>query len=176
VESFGARFESKNHIIDYWFCRKESNKFDEVKQDKPGSYGLRIRRTLSDDGEDGEGKENIEINCKVLEREKDHNAFHEHETKVEDFEQARHILESIGFKVFCVVDKKRTAYRLGKCLINIEDIKGFRPAVELEIIDDKDQEKHKACLNDLLGKLGVGKEDLIEKSITFLYMKDFSFK
>lgn len=189
AESLGAKFESKNRIIDYWFCRKEFDKFDQVKQDKPGSYGLRIRRIISDDEMAGDlgairkdckfgnrNNEIIELNCKVLEKEKDHNAFHEHETEVEDFGQARQILEGIGFKVFCVVDKKRTAYRLGRCLINVEDINGFQPAVELEIIDDKDQEKHKAYLKELLKKLGVRKEDMIEKSITFLYMKEFSFK
>ena len=51
-----------------------------------------------------------------------------------------------------------------------------RTAVEHEISDDKDIEKHKGFLRELLDKLGSKEEDKIEKSITYLYMEEFSFK
>lgn len=171
LKSLGATLDSKKHIVDYWFCKKESNCFEQVQQHEQGSYGLRIRRI---EGE-GEGKA-AELNCKVLEKPGDHNAFHEHETKVNNFEQTKNILESIGFKIFCILDKKRTTYKFKNCLINIEDIKGFRPAVELEIISNSNQEQYKKYLRDLLNKLGIKEKDKIDKSITFLYMKEFSFK
>lgn len=165
----GAKLHSKNHIIDYWFCEKKGTNFDQVKQDKPGSYGLRIRKSIIDD------KEIIELNCKVLEIEKDHNAFHEYETRIGDFDKAKNILECIGFKIFCIVDKKREIYRLDDCSINIENIKGFRPAVELEIIADRETGQ-KEYMKSLLSKLGIKEKDRIEKSITFLYMQENSFK
>lgn len=166
----GALYESEKHIIDYWFCDKKCNKFEQVQQHKPGSYGLRIRKKK-------EGtNESYELNCKILEKLGDHNAFHEHETKIGDFEKTRKILEDIGFKIFCIVDKKRRSYSYKNCIVNIEDIKGFRPAVELEIISDKNIEENKKFLRDLLKRLGVQKKDKIEKSITYLYMKKFSFK
>lgn len=169
VKNLGAVFDSEVHITDYYFCDKKSTKFEQVQQDKPGSYGLRIRHFVKDN------IEKTELNCKVLEELEDHNAFHEYETEVESFEQAKLVLEKIGFKVFCILDKKRKKYKLDNCSINIEDIKGFKPAVELEIISEN-KENHKEALRELLNKLGIKEKDKIEKSITFLYMKEHSFE
>lgn len=166
----GGKFDSEKHIIDYWYCDKNSTRFEQVQQNEPGSYGLRIRRIFN------EGTIINELTCKVLKSHGDHNAFHEHETKIENFEECQMILEDIGFKIFCILDKKRTTYRLENCSINVEDIKGFRPAVELEIISDIDTDKHKKFLRNLLDKLQIREEDKIEKSITYLYMKENSFK
>lgn len=168
LERLGAQFKAKKHIIDYWFCPNKSSKFEEVQQKEPGSYGLRLRVVYGEDG--------AELNCKVLEKRDDHNAFHEYETKIENFEQAKQILQKTGFKIFCIVDKTRLVYSFENCSINIEDIKGFKPAVELEIISDSDSETHKAYLKNLLNKLEIKEKDKIEKSITYLYMKEFSFK
>lgn len=169
IERLGAKFDSEKHIIDYWFCRQEKKNFDEVLMHEPGDYSLRIRRIKTKSGFIDE------LNCKVLKKLDDHNAFHEFETRIDDFEQARRILESTGFKVFSVMDKKRTIYKFEKCLINIEDIEDFRPAVELEIVADRNAEKHKAYLKGLLDKLGIIEKDRIEKSITFHYMKEKAF-
>ena len=170
LSELGVSGESNKHIIDYWFCDKNSNKFEQVQQHEPGSYGLRIRKRKE------KGKEICELNCKVLEKLGDHNAFHEYETKIENFEQTKKLLECIGFKIFCIIDKKRTSYDYKNCTINLEEIKGFRPAVELEIISNENIEKNKEFLRELLNKLGINEEDKIKKSITYLYMKEFSFK
>ena len=170
IQEIGGKFDSEKHIIDYWFCPKDNTCFEQAQQHKPGSYALRIRKKLKN------GQEIVEFNCKVLEKEGDHNAFHEHETTVGSFEQTRQILEKMGFKVFCIIDKNRTTYKLDHCKINIEDIKGFKPAVELEIISDSEIEKHRSYLKDLLNRLGIEEKDKIEKSITFVYMEQFSFK
>jgi len=166
----GAVFKSKVHIVDCWFCEKDKKSFDEVLQCNPGDYSLRIRKITKD------SRDVYEFNCKVLEKLDDHNAFHEFETRVNDFDQLKNILEHIGFKVFSVLDKERTVFEFEKCLINVEDIKDFRPAVELEIIDDKNAEEHKAYLRKLLDRLGVAEEERIEKSITYHYMEEFAFK
>lgn len=170
VERLGASDESHKHIIDYWFCDRKSCKFEEVRQHEPGSYGLRIRKEKVGDSEVSE------LNCKVLEALGDHNAFHEYETKIENFEQTKKLLEAIGFNVFCIVDKKRTSYSYKNCTINIEDIRDYKPAIELEIISNENIEENKAFMRDLLDKLEIKEEDKIEKSITYLYMKEFSFK
>ena len=152
----------------YWFCVKSARSFESVGMKEVGSYGLRIRKAIN------ENKEIIELNCKVLGKEDDHNVFHEHETKVENFDETKNILDAIGFKIFCIVDKKRITYKLDNCLINIEDIKGYKPAVELEIISDKDEDVHKEHIKKILTKLGI--KEVIDKSITYYYMKEFSFK
>ena len=100
--------------------------------------------------------------------------FIEHETAIEDPKETERILEAIGFKVYCIVDKVRMVYRLGSILINLEDIKGFRPAIELEIIDDKDAEKHKETLRKLLRDLEIPEENLIKRSISNLYMREYA--
>jgi predicted adenylyl cyclase CyaB len=168
VRKLGGVFDSEKHIIDYWFCEKSASKFEQVQQDAPGSYGLRLRIIKGK-------KDKIELNCKVLEEHGNHNEFQEYETEVESFDKMKQVLENIGFKIFCIVDKTRRAYKLDNSSINIEDIKGFKPAVELEIIAESRQ-NHKASLKQLLDKLGIKEQDKIEKSITFLYMKENSFK
>jgi adenylate cyclase, class 2 len=170
LKKIGATFIEETHIIDYWFCDKNASRFEEVQQHEPGSYSLRVRKWMS------KSKKRVELNCKVLEKEGDHNAFHEHETEVKNVEETKNILKSVGFKIFCIVDKKREIFKLGNCTINIENIKGFRPAVELEIISDSNQEVHKKYQHELLETLGIHQKDKIEKSITYLYMLKNSFK
>jgi adenylate cyclase, class 2 len=170
LQKIGAKLTGTIEILDLWFCDKNSTKIEQVRQHEAGSYGIRIRRSRKD------GQEIIEMNSKVLETKGDHNVFHEYETEIKDLEQGRKILESIGFKVFCTVDKKRKIFEFENCTVNLENIKGFRPAVELEIIADKNIEDHKTYLKELLDKLGIKEEDKIEKSITYLYMEEFCFK
>lgn len=170
LTELGAKKTKDVHIIDYWICENKINKFEDAQQHEPGSYGLRVREKVTTEGS------KWEFNCKVLDKKGDHNAFHEHETAVVDGKATLEILKSIGFKVFCILDKKREMYSFETITINLEDIKGFRPAIELEIIDNKNIEENKNILDKLLQDLGVKKQDLIEKSITYLYMKEFSFK
>ncbi len=165
-----AKKITREHIIDWWYCPKEFKKFKEIHQHKPGSYGLRIRKRIS------HNKEYYELNCKVLEKRGDHRAFHEYETQLSDYKQAGKILEGIGFKIFCVLDKIRTTYKLGRCLVNLEDIKKSPPVIELEIKAHKKIKQHKKHLGEILRKLGVEKKDEIETSITNLYMKQYAFK
>lgn len=171
LNELGAKFKSEIHIIDWWFCSKENKSFEEIQQHEPDSYSLRIRKYIDDDK-----NETTELNCKVIKTLGDHSIFDEYETRVDNLKQLNSILESIGFKVFCVVDKERKIYELDNCSINLENIKGFRPAIELEIVDDKDAEKHKEYLENLLALLGIKEKDKIDKSITHLYMKENAFK
>ena len=170
IETLGAKKIKTIHIVDYWLCRNECTKFEEVQQHAVGSYGLRVRKIILPE------RVEWEFNCKVLETEGDHNAFHEYETIVEDGDSVLNILSVVGFKVFCVLDKKREMYSLNNITINLENIVNFKSAIELEIIDDKDIAENKALLDRLLSDLEIKKENLIEKSITYLFMKEFSFK
>ncbi len=164
IKNLGANLSERIRIIDDWYCINSAKDYSEIKMDKPGSYGLRIRTTFLDD------KKKFEINCKVLEKEFDHCAFNEYETQIKEIDEAEKILKAIGFKRFCSIDKKRTSYNLKNATINIEEINGFNPAVEIEIIDDKDIEKHQEDIKTILKNLEIKKEDIIEKSITRLYM------
>ena len=73
--------------------------------------------------------------------------------------------------------KTRLVYRLGNCLINLEDIKDFKAAIELEIIGkDSNREIHYKKMRNILDILGIHQEDYIETSITRDYMKKYAFK
>jgi len=170
LSDLNAKFINEIHLIDYWFCPNDKKTFDEVKQKTTGSYALRLRSSVINN------KESSEITVKVLKKEDDHNAFYEYESKIENITQVRKILQSIGFKEFCVVDKKRFSYSFENITINIENIAGFPLAMELEIIAEDKIPQWKKKLNDLRKKLGISDSDLIEKSITFLYMSKNSFQ
>jgi len=160
IKSLNAKFVEEVHIIDYWFCKNSAKSFDDVKQDKPGSFGLRIRNVNN----------RFELTSKVLIKPGDHNAFDEFETEIDNLDNAMKILKSIGFRVFCVIDKTRRTFRLDNVSINLENIKGFPPAVELEIIADNNISEHKLKLQSLIDKLDI--KEKIDKSITFLFMKE----
>lgn len=165
-----AKKLKQQHIIDYWFCPKNFTRFNQIQMNKPGSYSLRIRQLKQN------GKEYLELNTKALETEEDHNVFIEHETAIDDIEETRKILEIIGFKIYCVLEKRRTVYKKGNMLINLEDIKAFNPAVEIEIISDEETDAHKKTITKTLKQLGIKEKDIIKTSITNLFMKKYAFK
>jgi len=165
----GAKKAKSLHIIDYYLCENKHTDFKTVGMHKVGSYSLRVRKNIHPNSIDWE------FNCKILDKEGDHNVFHEIESQVNDGESTIKILKAIGFQIFCILDKKREIYTLGNITCNIEDIKNFKPAIELEIIDNKNISENKKMLDNLLNQLKIKKEDLIEKSITNLYMKEFAF-
>ena len=163
-------FEKKHSITiqDTYFCRKNVSTVGEVQMDEPGSYGLRTRQVNDEKGG--------ELNCKVIKNRGDHQAFIEHETDIESAEQARKILETVGFKAFCIIDKERTEYRSEingeEVTVNLEDLEDFPPVIEIEIIADREVEERKSDIQGVMDELGVEEEDMIEKSITLLYFRE----
>lgn len=154
-------------IEDLWFCKKEINSYEDTKMDKVGSYGLRIRLQ--------KGKA-PELNVKTMVSEKDHQVFEEHEVVFENASIMRKILESLGFKVFCTLRKKRETYQFEDMKINLEDIDNFPPCVEIEIQDTKNFEKNRKRIHSILDRLGLDEKDRINTSITLLFMEKYAFK
>ena len=159
--------EGEYEIIDRYYCREHVDSMEEVAMDEPGSYGLRIR----------EARGEVELNCKVIENQGDHNAFLEYETEVDSAEEMHQLLEAVGFKNFCTVRKKRTEYVSpgGDITVNLEDLEDFAPVIELEIIAEEDIEEKKQLNRELLYDLGVEDEEIIDKSITLLYFRENAF-
>ncbi len=168
LKELGAVYEGREHIVDNYYCPKNVDDFEDIAMGEVGSYSLRIRKVIN--------KHRYELNAKVIVRKGDHRAFGEFETRIGDPLQMNLILQAIGYKLFAIVDKKREVYRLGEISINIEDIKDFRQAIELEIISDKKVREHKKKLRELMLKLGVRNKDFIKKSITYEYLKEYAFK
>lgn len=163
IRELGGRKIKEAKIIDHWFCPEEVESFKGTAMEEIGDFGLRVR------GANG----SYELNCKVINKKGDHNAFEEFETEVENGKQVIKILKNIGMKKFCVVKKFREVYRFSGFNINIEDIEDFRPVIEIEKISDKEGEFKERILK-IIDKLGIPRENVIEKSITYLYMKRHS--
>ena len=168
--SLKAKRFKQQHIIDYWFCPKRFTSFKQIQMNKPKSYSLRIRWLKE------KNKEYLELNSKAISREKDHNIFIEHETSIDNIGETKSILETIGFKIYCILEKQRTVYQKKNMLINLEDIKGFNPAIEIEIIADEETDIHKQAITKTLKQLGIKEKNIIKTSITNLFMKKYAFK
>lgn len=163
IKELGGNKIKEIKITDYWFCPEEVESFEGTAMEEAGDFGLRVRETNG----------SYELNCKVINKKGDHNAFEEFETEVKSGEQTIKILKNIGMKNFCVVKKLREVYELNDFKVNIEDIEDFRPVIEIEKISDKEKGFKEKILK-LIDKLGTPRENVIDKSITYLYMKDHS--
>ena len=167
LHDLGIQKIDSTQIEDVWFCRKELTDFEQTKMDKVGSFGLRLR--LQKDRKP-------EITVKSIVSDGDHQIFKENETAFEDIGEMRSILSILGFKVFCILKKYRETYGLDNMKVNLEDIEGFRPCVEIEILDDSDFDSNKRKMEKFLYELHIRPEDKIQTSITHLFMRENSFK
>ena len=157
---------SKQTIKDAYYCVKNAKDFSEVEMNEVGSFGLRLREKTVDD------KNTIELNIKVITSHGDHNAWEEHETKVDSFEETDKILKALGYKVFFEFKKDRSIYKSGDIEIALEDIDDFGSALELEIMTIKDNANvAKKTLEDFLNSMGVKSNKILPKSITNILMR-----
>ncbi|MFH1770291.1 MAG: CYTH domain-containing protein [archaeon] len=167
LDKLKAKKIDETEIEDQWFCKKNIHSYKETKMNKVGSIGLRIRLQ--------KGRP-AELNVKTIVSKKDHQVFDEEEIVIEDAGNMRSILESLDFKVFCVLKKNRETYQFENMKINLEDIDNFPPCVEIEILDTKNFNKNRKKIHKILDQLGLDKKDRITTSITSLYMEKFAFK
>ena len=56
----------------------------------------------------------------------------ETQTVVADGEAVRSIFEALGLQIYATLAKKRASYRLGKCLVELDDLSGLGKFVEIE--------------------------------------------
>lgn len=156
-------------IIDAYYCAKSVTSFKEIEMDKVGSYSLRLRCEQDSD------KENSSMNTKVIQSEGDHNAWLEHQINISSFSEAERILNSIGFKKFFELSKKRYSFHDHGVEVCLEDIHDFQPAIEVEMMTTHDNiEKAKNDLIIFLDKHGIKKDMIVKKSITNILMREKS--
>lgn len=155
-----------SYLRDVYYCARSVKSFSEVEMNEIGSYSLRLRRR---------SKKNMagaELNLKVITQYGDHHSWREHEIMTDSFSEAESILEAIGFKSFFSLEKKRITYKKGNITLCIEDIKNFKPCLELEILTTKARAgKAKELLLSILADLRIEKSAIVSKSITNILMK-----
>ena len=153
-------------IIDEYFCPKSVNSFAEIEMDQVGSYSLRLRKKSID------GVAKVDMNTKTITNFGDHNAWEEHEIKIDSFEEAKNILLALGFKSFFILSKVRTLYDFEDMAINIEDIENFGSVIEVEIITTKElAEEAKARIRSFLNSCHIEESQIVPKSVTNIIMK-----
>ena len=84
-------------------------------------------------------------------------------SEASDPENLKHVLE-LAYGIRGVVKKTRLLYLAGQTRIHLDDVQGLGHFMELEVVmrDGQSDEEGQAVAEDLMQKLGVQKEDLIE--------------
>ncbi len=166
LKSMGAKQVAESRIHDVYFCPKVVKSFAETEMNEVGSYSLRLREE-----EEGKSSEKT-MNTKVITSKGDHNSWAEHEITIDSIETAGKILDTMGFKPFCDIDKKRKTFKVGRMSILLEDIRDFGLGGEVEILSSKaDSDKAKNEIDDFFRSAGVRKDQVVSKSITNIIMK-----
>ncbi len=166
LKGMGAKQIAESRIHDVYFCPKAVKSFAETEMNEVGSYSIRLREE-----EKGKSSEKT-MNTKVITSKGDHNSWAEHEITIDSIETAGKILDTMGFKPFCDIDKKRKTFKVGRMNILLEDIRDFGLGVEVEILSSKaDSDKAKKEIDDFFKFAGVRKDQIVSKSITNIIMK-----
>lgn len=154
-----ATYQGSKAIKDIYFCKKEILSFSEIAMKEIGSYSLRLRAATKGDST------TFSLNSKVITQYNDHNSWKEYETRA--------ILKTIGFKEFFTLEKRRDTFTKLDVAFHLEEIQGFQPALEIEILSTKEQSDiTKQRIFTLLEKMGIYAEQIVPKSITYLLMEE----
>lgn len=167
----GAEHKNSSYLKDVYFCDKKATSVADVEMDKVGSYSLRLRIARKGD------TETISLNTKTITTEGDHNAWEEHEVKINNFREAALILSTTEFKPFFELEKHRHMYLLNDMEILVEEISDFGGAIEVEIMCmPGEEEGSKAKIKNLLTtELGLSEAEIVPKSVTNIIMKQRAF-
>ena len=166
----GAKQENIVQLQDTYFCPNSVMSFSEISMDQIGAYSLRLRKLSFKEDEE------VELNVKVITEEADHQEWEEHEVKVTSFQEMQAILNIIGYKRFISIEKVRHIFKWKELSIVVEDILDFGHALEVEVLTTKEfttQAKEK--IDNFLADLGITREQIVPKSITFNIMQERAF-
>lgn len=171
LEKKGVIFITSHTLHDIYFCYKGYCHLKEVEMHEIGSYSLRLRKTNKD------GQELITINTKTITNKGDHNAWEEHESTVDSFEETAKMLTLTEFKPFFELKKIRYHYKLDNLNIFIDDISDFGPCIEVEILTvPEETEQAKEQIFKFLKSLDINPNNIVPKSVTNIVMNQRAFK
>jgi len=167
LKNLDAKVVYATHLVDYWFCPDSAKNYKDASVDKTG-FALRIRESK----DNYSGKRTASLECKVPLKEYGHWGCHEHEMEISDVLTTRKILDDIGLKEFLVIDKQRVIYEYRGAKFCFEKIKGLGDGLEIEIMANKSNvPKAREKAVGLALSLGIKREEILEKSLTYLAMQ-----
>lgn len=169
LSALGACARGKALIKDAYYCPKAVTSFEQIAMNEIGSFSLRIRT------EERDGVMQVQLNTKAITTYGDHHAWEEHEVAVDSAIEARALLSTLGYKLFCQVDKERSLFTLGRMTICVDEIDKFGWALEIEIIAcPATAEAAKREIKEFLRSLSITQEQILPKSVTYLVMQTAS--
>ncbi|MFH1855285.1 MAG: CYTH domain-containing protein [bacterium] len=151
----------KQYIKDVYYCPNSVRQFSEVEMDDVGSFSLRLRESKVG------SKLETTINMKVITAYEDHNAWDEHEIKINSLKEAQKICVALGFKSFFTLEKHRHVFKYRGMSVNFEEIKDAGSAIEVELITEKSKASEaKQKILDFFEEAGIKSEQIVKKSLT----------
>jgi adenylate cyclase, class 2 len=124
LEKLGASFEAEQQQRDFYFDDLNSAF---AKSDSC----LRIRQQRDNGGE------RIFLAYKGPKHKSNFKKRAEIEIEVSNLEKTQKLLSALGYKESIVVEKKRNLWRLGDCLVALDDVSDLGSFVEIEGSNDK---------------------------------------
>lgn len=167
IKNQSAKLIYYTHLIDHWYCPQNVKNYKEACTDNIG-YALRIREAK----DEYTGRHICSLECKTLCNGINHAFCNESEIDINDIEQAQNILKAIGLKEFLTIDKERTIYKKEEVKYCFDKIKGLGEGLELEIMTNKKNiKKAHQKMKKKASELGIKKEEILDRSLTYLAMK-----
>lgn len=169
LERRNAKLVYFQKLKDYWYCPKSAKDYMQASIDTTG-FALRIRESIDKYTD----KRTASLECKTLCDDKSHAICNEYEVDIPEIDETRKILESIGLKEFLVIDKERMIYQIDNIKFCFDNINGVGEGLEIEVITDEDVKKVHQELIKLALDLGIEKDEILEKSLTYIAMQNIA--
>lgn len=151
IQNIGAKYIKEHNLYDRYFGAIELYK-------KIGySFLVRIRKSNND----------YLLAVKSAKQKMD-GCWEEYELPIENPEVYAEMFETMGLENIINIEKARKEYKFNNISIIIDRFKKYGDFLEVEIITEKPD---KTPLFDFLEKLGIKKEDVIEKGYISLFLE-----
>lgn len=169
----GAKLIYHAHVIDHWFSPKHIKNINQKNEEFESGRGFGLRIREQDNGYTGKIVTSLETKRLLVPYQ--HEVCIKGEITVDSYEEAKKFLNLIDQKEFATVDKDRVIYQYKEFKIVFDDIKNFKTAIEIEVKTDKNQKKTLKSIKDFARILGLDlKNEITNKSVTYLYMQKFA--
>jgi len=124
LKLFGAEFLSEQHQLDYYFDNKTG---DLKKSDKC----LRLRQQT-----ENENMKNF-LTYKGPKQKDNYKKRREIEIKITAPDAVRKLLNELGYKIACTVEKNRIVWKLQNCIVALDSLPSLGSFVEIEGPDSR---------------------------------------
>ncbi len=168
----GARLANHVHVVDHWFVPYHIKNLKDNLEFIEGSRGftLRVRETKDFYSE----RTITTVEVKKILGEADHGYCFEEEMLVQEYAEARNLLEVLNFKEVLIIDKERIVYSLPPFKIALDTIVDLGVGIELEHTEATESAQAEQEILEFVAELDIPKESMVEKSLTYFAMRDLA--